>query len=53
MCDTKKDKGAWETSRQGDLYSKNFKPITMALRQVTTKGNACTIERVERSDSVM
>ncbi len=49
----KKDKEAWETSGQGDMYSKNFKSITMALRQVTMKGIACTIERVERSDGVM
>ncbi len=47
MCDTKKDKEVWETSGQRDSYSKNFKPIAMALRQVTMKKIASTIERVE------
>ncbi len=35
-----------------DLYSQIFKPITTALRQVTMRGIACTIERVERLASI-
>ncbi len=45
---TKKDKEVGTTSRQGDLYSHIFKPKTTALRQVTMRGIARTIERVER-----
>ncbi len=30
------------------MYSQIFKPITTALRRVTMRGIACTIERVER-----
>ncbi len=34
------------------MFSQTFKPITTALRQVTIKGIACTIERVERKVNI-
>ncbi len=45
-------KEQWATSGQGYLLSRIFEPITTALRQVTMKGIACTVERVERRVSV-
>ncbi len=43
----KRDKEVWATSGQGDLCSQIVKPITTALRQVTMRGLACKIKRVE------
>ncbi len=34
------------------MYSQIFKPITTALRQVTMRGIACTIEGVETQVSI-
>ncbi len=47
-CKPKREKEVRATPGLGDFYSQIFKTITTALRLVTMKGIACTIERVER-----
>ncbi len=47
-----KVKKFWTALGQGYLFSQVYKPITTALRQVTMRGIACTIERLERRVSI-